>query len=102
MTKLNDLVTADRRLQILCLLAESHAYTASADLLQTVLAGMGHAISHDRLATDLEWLTEQGLIGLERIGDGANAVPLARVTARGLDVANGMAAVPGVARPRPG
>lgn len=97
MTPLEKLITEDRRLNILRVLAESAAYTASADLLQTVLAGLGHAVSHDRLNTDLEWLREQDLIGLERIGD----VPLARATARGVDVSNGLASVPGVAKPRP-
>lgn len=92
-----DIVSADRRLRILKLLAESNAYTASADLLRTVLASMGHAVSHDRLGTDLEWLREQDLIALERVGD----VPLARVLPRGVDAARGVASVPGVARPGP-
>lgn len=97
MNAYTDLVSADRRLNILRLLAESPAYTASADLLRTVLASLGHAVSHDRLATDLEWLHEQGLVGLERIGD----VPLARATPRGVDVSGGLATVPGVAKPGP-
>lgn len=97
MTPLNEIVTADRRLQILRLLAESPAYTASADLLRTVLASLGHAVSHDRLNTDLEWLHEQGLVALERLGD----VPMARATTRGVDASQGLASVPGVARPRP-
>lgn len=97
MTDLQTLVMADRRLLILTLLAESNAYTASADLLHAVLPNMGHAVSHDRLGTDLEWLHEQGLVSLERIGH----VPMARLTSRGLDVAQGVATAPGVARPRP-
>jgi len=91
------LVDAERRLNILRVLAESTQYTASADLLHTVLAGLGLATSHDRLNTDLEWLHEQGLVALERIGD----VPMARATARGVDVSRGLASVPGVARPKP-
>lgn len=97
MSRLDILVAEDRRLRILTLLAESNAYTASSDVLQMVLARMGHSVSHDRLGADLEWLTEQDLVGLERVGD----VPLARLTTRGLDVAGGLATVPGVARPRP-
>lgn len=92
-----DLVNQDRRLRILKILAESQSYVASADLMQTVLSHMGHAVSHDRLNTDLEWLKEQELLGLERIGE----VPMARLTIRGLDVANGIATVPGIARPLP-
>lgn len=97
MTPLADIILADRRLRILLLLSESTGYTASAELLHTVLPRIGHPISHDRLNTDLEWLHEQDLVGLERIGD----VPLAHLTARGLDVAQGVATAPGVARPRP-
>ncbi len=97
MTAYAALVDAERRLNILRVLAESTQYTASADLLHTVLASLGLATSHDRLNTDLEWLHEQGLVGLERIGE----VPMARITPRGLDVRNGTANVPGVARPGP-
>jgi hypothetical protein len=97
MSNLQDLVNADRRLGILRVLAGSTAYTASADLLRAVLASLGHAVSHDRLNTDLEWLHEQDLVGLERIGD----VPIARATQRGVDVAAGLATVPGVAKPGP-
>ena len=98
MSRLADLVTEERRLQILSLLAESNAYTASVDVLHLVLGQMGLGVSHDRLATDLEWLTEQELVNLNRIG----AVATAEVSVRGLDVARGLARVPGVARPKPG
>lgn len=101
MTNLEDLVAADRRLRILQLLEKSTDFTASVDLLRTVLAQMGHAVSHVRLDADLTLLMEAGLVGLERIGDGREGVPLARVTARGVDVAMGLASMPGVARPRP-
>ena len=96
-TPLNDLVTAERRLASLRLLVDSTGYTASADLLQMVLHKMGLGVSLDRLATDLQWLQEQGLIEIEICRD----VMLAKLAARGMDVAQGLASVPGVARPRP-
>lgn len=98
MSKLADLMTEERRLQLLCLLAESTAYTASVDVLHMVLGTMGLGVSHDRLGTELEWLAEQELVHLNRIG----AVATAEVSVRGLDVARGLAKVPGVARPKPG
>lgn len=97
MSDLQSLVTADRRLLILTLLAESSAYTASYDLLHMALSRMGHAVSMDRLNTDIEWLFEQGLLMPELV----SGVHLARLSVRGLDVAQGVATVPGVARPRP-
>lgn len=97
MSKLDILATEDRRLRILSLLGDSAAYTASADLLQQALAGFGHRIGRDRVATDLSWLREQGLVTLEEIGE----VAMATLTRYGVDVAEGTARVPGVARPRP-
>ena len=97
MTIYADLVDADRRLQILALLAESPGYSASADLLHRVLGAMGHDVSRDRLAVDLAWLAEQGLLTRESVG----SVAIARLSARGGDVAAGRTQVPGVARPGP-
>lgn len=97
MNDLNTLVTEDRRLRILSLLEMSAGYVASVDVLHMVLTRIGHAVSHDRLGTDIEWLHEQGLVDTERLG----GAPMARLTGRGLDVARGLAVVPGVARPRP-
>lgn len=46
----------------------------------------------------LNWLEEQGLVQIERLSDG---FMVAKITQRGLDVANGEAVVDGVKRPRP-
>lgn len=93
-----NMMDEQRRLRILLLLAESNQYTASVELLHTVLSSMGHAVSHEKLGDDLEWLADTGLAGLERIAD----VPLARITVLGMDVARGLTNMPGVARPGPG
>lgn len=93
-----DAVTADRRLVILRLLENSSGYMANQFLLQSALEGFGHVDSLDTIATDLAWLEEQGLLTLEKPGN----VQLAKISQRGLDVANGRSVVPGVKRPVPG
>lgn len=88
----------DRRLVILRLLEESNDYQANQFILHQALAPMGHAVSHDTLEGDLEWLREQRLITLDQPGE----VKIARLTNRGADVARGRANYPGVKRAEPG
>lgn len=90
-------LSADRRLVILRLLEQAPDYRGNAMLLQSALSGFGHAVGMDRLMTDLHWLREQGLVELDTVG----GIALARLTQRGLDVAEGRSIVPGVARPGP-
>jgi hypothetical protein len=97
MNKLTELMGEDRRLLLLRLLAESNGFVASADLLHTVLGSMGHGVSRARLEADLALLEELALVQQEQVG-----LCLVRITARGVDVASGMASAPGIARPRPG
>jgi Fe2+ or Zn2+ uptake regulation protein len=92
-----EVVTADRRLRVLVLLDKAHAYMTNEHVLQGLLQPMGHAISVDRLRTDLAWLAEQGLLDVHE-HDGLQVATLRR---RGVDVANDRACVPGVARPVP-
>lgn len=98
MTPFADHLAADRRLVVLRLLEQAPDYRGNAYLLQTALGAFGHAVGMDRLATDLHWLQEQGLVKLEAVG----SIAIATLTQRGLDVAAGRAIVPGVARPAPG
>lgn len=98
MSRLETLMTEERRLHILRLLDESNNTTAPDAVLNMVLREMGMGVSHDRLATDLEWLREQGLVLRNSIGGIAQAT----ATMHGVDVARGQARVPGVARPKPG
>jgi len=85
----------DRRLVLLRLLADLAAYRANSSVLTMALAGFGHACSRDQVRTELHWLAEQHLVTLEVMGP----VLVATATERGLDVARGLAVVPGVARP---
>lgn len=98
MTTFADRLREARRLAILQLLAQAPDYEAGQDLLYMALPDQGLAASADQVAGELAWLAEQGLVILTEIG----TVKLARVSARGLDVARGLTRVPGVARPRPG
>lgn len=92
------ILTESRRLQILRLLEQSSGYSVNAYTLGSVLNGMGHPVSQDRLLADLEWLAEQDLVVIEDVG----GVTVATLTARGADVAAGRARVRGVQRPLPG
>jgi hypothetical protein len=87
-----------RRLCILRVLAAAPGYEANDALLASAVEGMGVRGSTDQLRADIAWLDEQGLLGSETMG----ALLVVKVTARGVDVAQGLAVVPGVAKPRPG
>lgn len=89
--------TADRRLVLLKGLQAAAQYRANAYLLRHFADSVGHVVSADRIAQDLAWLSEQGLITLD-----TQPVVVATLTERGLDVATGRAVVPGVQRPAPG
>lgn len=86
-----------RRLCILRGLSESQAWQANASLLLMVLGQFGLASTADQVAGDLAWLAEQGLVTTRSV---ANTV-IATATTRGLDVARGVVAHPGVAVPSP-
>jgi hypothetical protein len=91
-------VDGDIRLSILLILLHSGAYEHNQYVIRTALTLPKHAhhISMDKLRTELAWLSEQGLVTLAQ-GD----VWAAKLTARGMDVANGIAQQPGVKRPEP-
>lgn len=92
-------VTRDARLRLLQLLAEKPSYTGNEVALQAELSSKyGHALSRDRIRTELCWLDDQGLIVLQKPG----GIMLATLTTTGQEVAGGIARNPGVAAPRPG
>lgn len=93
-----ELIAADLRLVILQALEQDPDYSHNDSVIHAVLGAVGHAISRDRVRTELHWLAEQGLIGVSDV----SGVLVAKLTGRGADVALGRALVPGVARPRPG
>ncbi|AUK49343.1 hypothetical protein NM952_10520 [Pasteurella multocida subsp. multocida] len=91
------ILTEDQRLVILRSLSDA-GYDANESILDDCLALYGHNISRDLVRNHLNWLEEQGLVQIERLSDG---FMVAKITQRGLDVANGEAVVDGVKRPRP-
>lgn len=97
MTPLETAAAEDRRRLILALLAQSPQYRASGQLLLAALPGFGHAVSEARLAADLAWLQDSGLIFAEPTA----GVVIARLSARGIDVAEDRARADGVARALP-
>lgn len=96
--KFSDFQEQDRRLVLLRALEHAAQYRANDFLLRRYCEAVGHTVSSDRLAADLAWLAEQGLLVLAD----AQGVRVATLTVRGLDVAAGRAHVPGVQRPQPG
>lgn len=99
MAAYSGIVTADQRLRLLQMLESDPDRTHNADVLRAGLEAAGHrGVTYLRVRELLDWLAGEGLVALEDRG----AVALARLTARGEDVALGGSQVPGVARPRKG
>lgn len=99
MAAYSDVVAEHQRLVILQALTEDADYSHNESVLHTMLSATGHGLSLDALRAQLRWLEDVGLVSIEEV----RVVGLvARITARGLDAARGLARVDGVARPRPG
>lgn len=86
------------RLVVLRLLAEASDYKLNASILRDMAEAHGLTATRDQLATQIAWLTEQGLVSAAEL---PNGLVVATLTERGLDVAQGRATVPGVQRPAP-
>lgn len=92
----SDYLRKDVRLVTLRILAEMPGFRANSSVIANVLHQFGHVATRDQVKTELRWLAEQGLIGLDEAG----SVLVATLMERGQDVAEGRAVVDGVARPR--
>ena len=94
-----ELISEHQRLVILQALLEDAGYAHNEAVLQAMLAATGYGLSLDALRAQLRWLQDVGLVTVDEV----KLVGLvARITARGVDAARGLARVDGVARPRPG
>lgn len=91
----SDFLRHDQRLVLLRLLAEMPSYRANSSVLAIALERYGHAMTRDQVKTELRWLEEQGLLGIEDL----DTVLVATLRERGQDVAMGRTTVPGVKRP---
>ncbi|CAM7889303.1 ArsR family transcriptional regulator [Citrobacter freundii] len=92
---MRDLLDQDQRLVILRSLLDC-GDSANESILQECLQAYGHRVSRDAVRTHLSWLSEQGLVRVTDVG----GCFVADITGRGDDVANGLASVPGVKKPR--
>jgi Fe2+ or Zn2+ uptake regulation protein len=99
MTSFQDVQNANIRLVVLQMLQQDADYSVNENILRSALEPFGHRIGLDKLRTELGWLEEQGLMEVERVASGKLWV--AKLTNRGLDVAEGRSVAPGVERPRP-
>ena len=91
------IVIEDQRLVILRGLHDMQGYSANDSIIQTVLEQYGHRISRDQVRTHLSWLSEQGLISIQSVGE----TFVATLTNRGSDVSTGRSTVAGIKRPAP-
>lgn len=86
--------THHQRRDILDILALQNDYAQNQLVVKDCLKMIGHTVSSDKVVTEFHWLKEQGLIEINNVGD----FHVAKLTERGLDVAEGASAVPGIAR----
>lgn len=96
MTDYLDTLRRHRRLAILRHLEASPEYTSNASILQDVLAAVGLRSTRDQVTTEIAWLREQGFVLAE--GEGFVVVT---ATARGAEIARGLATHPDIQRPSP-
>lgn len=88
-------VTAARRLAILLALYFAPGYTLNRAALRAQVEMTGYVTSSDKMASEVAWLAEMGLV--EQL-----ELDAVRLTDRGEDVALGRSNTPGVRRPSPG
>ncbi|MDA3509433.1 VpaChn25_0724 family phage protein [Acinetobacter junii] len=94
-----DHLIEDMRLVVLRSLSEMPQYRSNSSVLHSFITRYGHGFSRDQLRTQLNWLTEQGLIVIE---ENLDSVLVVKLTERGCDVANGLVLTHGVKRPSAG
>lgn len=90
-------INRHRRLAILRHLEAIPEYTGNASILQDVLRGLGLTSSRDQIVTELAWLREQGFVAFDPAAD----FVVVTATARGVDIARGLATHPDIQRPSP-
>lgn len=89
-------VRKHRRLAILRHLEALPEYTSNASILQDVLSGVGLPSTRDQVTTEIAWLREQGFV----TASGETFVVVS-ATARGAEIARGLATHPDIQRPSP-
>lgn len=98
MTRYLETLQAHARLTILRLLDEAPRYTSNVSMLTQLMHPYGITYTRDQVTTEVHWLKEQGFVSTED----HNGFIIVTATARGIEIAHGIATHPGVQRPRPG
>lgn len=83
------------RIALLRTLAKAPANQLNDSILADVVRNAGIGATRDQVRGELQWLSEQGLVGLESF----DALVVATLTQRGEDVAVGRSLAPGVKKP---
>ena len=86
------------RIAILRMLEDAPRYTSNVSMMTDLLQRFGIGYTRDQVTGEIHWLREQGLVTIE---DHAGFL-VVTATVRGVEVAQGVIAYPGVQRPRPG
>ena len=87
------------RIAILRMLEDAPRYTSNVSMMTDLLRRYGIAYTRDQVASEVQWLQEQGMVTTERPTPQFIVVT---ATVRGVEVAQGIVAHPGIQRPRPG
>ncbi|MFN7190368.1 MAG: ArsR family transcriptional regulator [Rhodospirillales bacterium] len=88
------------RIALLRTLLNAPAHELNESILVDVVRSIGINATRDQVRIELQWLSEAGLASLQSFGaQSPNELTVATLTARGEDVANGRAIVPGVKKP---
>ncbi|KZY40674.1 hypothetical protein A3733_05350 [Pseudoalteromonas shioyasakiensis] len=95
---LQDVQAEHQRISILIALKDSADYGANTSMLADVLKRYALGCSRDQLKTLLSWLEQNGYVVLEKLSENTW---IARITASGIDVAEGSITAPGIKRPAP-
>ncbi|WP_321276934.1 hypothetical protein [Thiomicrorhabdus indica] len=87
-------VTEHIRRLMLEQLAQENDYAQNQLVMKQILSAFGQSLSTDKVLAEFAWLQEQDLVTLSSFG----GFTVAKLTERGLDIANGAAQMPGIAR----
>jgi DNA-binding transcriptional ArsR family regulator len=97
MSKIAERLSEARRLAILMVLDRCPSREAADSLIAIALKDLACACSYDAVRSELAWLRDAGLIEIDEI----SCIMIAKLKQRGVDVAAGVAMIPGVERPGP-
>lgn len=89
------LVREHVRLTILRAMAETPTQGSNESALAQFVNLFHPGTTRDQIRTEMTWLSEQGLLKVELVGE----LMVATISKRGVDVGKGHSRVPGVAKP---